>query len=258
MIPIGDLAWRAFLVLVVFFMVTPMFLVILFSFGENALTTFPMGGLTFKWYDILFGRDEFWNSFRNSLQIASSVGIVSTTIGTLSALSLSRMHARVATPMIAVLSFPIMLPSLVVGVALLSFYSNLDVPMSIKTVIVSHLVVTQPFVILVVYARMVNFDYNMVESARDLGASPLRAFFTVTLPIVRSTVIGAAFIAMAISVDEFIIAFFTIGGGNTLPTFVWGMLRTSLDPQINAIATILIALTVGSMAIALKLSQYRG
>ena len=106
--------------------------------------------------------------------------------------------------------------------------------------------------------RMVNFDYAIVESARDLGASPLRAFFTVTLPVVRSTVIGAAFIVMAISLDEFIITFFTIGGGNTLPTFVWGMLRTSVDPQINAIATILISLTVGSMAIALKLSRYRG
>jgi len=87
---------------------------------------------------------------------------------------------------------------------------------------------------------------------------PLRAFFTVTLPVVRSTVIGAAFIVMAISLDEFIITFSTIGGGNTLPTFVWGMLRTSVDPQINAIATILISLTVGSMAIALKLSRYRG
>ena len=255
---IGDLAWRAFLAFVVFFMVAPMFLVILFSFGENALTAFPMGDLTFKWYTILFGRGEFWNSFRKSLQIASSVGMVSTIIGTLSALALSRLRGRIAMPTIAVLSFPIMLPTLVVGVALLSFYSNLGVPMSFKTVIVSHLVVTQPFVILVIYARMVNFDYNIVESARDLGASPLRAFFTVTLPIVRSTVIGAAFIVMAISIDEFIITFFTIGAGNTLPTFVWGMLRTSVDPQINAIATILITLTVGLMAVALKLSAYRG
>ena len=254
----GDGVWRAFLGLVMLFMVTPLFLVVLFSFGESALAAFPLGTLSFKWYEILFERGEFWNSFRNSLQIAVSVGIISTIIGTLSAMALSRLRARSATPMIAALSFPIMLPALVVGVALLSFYSTLGLPLSVKTVIVSHLVITQPFVILVIYARMVNFDYAIVESARDLGASPLRAFFTVTLPIVRSTIIGAAFIVMAISLDEFIITFFTIGGGNTLPTFVWGMLRTSVDPQINAIATILISLTVGSMVIALRLSRYRG
>ena len=258
MSPIGNLVWRGFLALVMFFMVAPLFLVILFSFGESALATFPLGRLSFKWYEVLFERSEFWNSFRNSLQIAVSVGFISTIVGTLSAMALSRLRARTATPLIAALSFPIMLPALVVGVALLSFYSTLNLPLSIKTVIVSHLVITQPFVILVIYARMVNFDYAIVESARDLGASPLRAFFTVTLPVVRSTVIGAAFIVIAISIDEFIIAFFTIGGGNTLPTFVWGMLRTSVDPQINAIATILILLTVGSMAIALKLSRYRG
>ena len=254
----GDLLWRAFLALVMFFMVTPLFLVILFSFGESTLAAFPIGGFTFKWYEMLFERGEFWKAFRNSLKIAVSVGIISTIIGTLSALTLSQMRTRTATPIIAALSFPIMLPSLVVGVALVSFYTTLGLPLSIKTVIISHLVITQPFVILVIYARMVNFDYTIVESARDLGASPLYAFFTVTLPVVRSTVIGAAFIVIAISLDEFIISFFTIGGGNTLPTFVWGMLRTSVDPQINAIATILISLTVGSMAIALKLSQYRG
>ena len=258
MSPLGEIVWRVFLGLVMFFMVTPLLLVVLFSFGESALAAFPLGTLSFKWYEVLFERDEFWNSFRNSLQIAVSVGIISTIIGTLSAMALSRLRARSATPVIAALSFPIMLPALVVGVALLSFYSTLGLPLSVNTVIISHLVITQPFVILVIYARMVSFDYAIVESARDLGASPLRAFFTVTLPVVRSTVIGAAFIVMAISLDEFIITFFTIGGGNTLPTFVWGMLRTSVDPQINAIATILISLTVGSMVIALKLSRYRG
>jgi spermidine/putrescine transport system permease protein len=152
-----------------------------------------------------------------------------------------------------------MLPALVIGAALLSFYVRiLDVPLSLVTVILSHLVITQPFVILIVHARMATFDYAAVDSARDLGAGPLRAFFTVTLPIVRSTVVGAALIAVAISLDDFIITFFTIGGGNTLPTLVWGMVRTSLDPTINAIATILIALTIGSTLVALRVTRYRG
>ena len=121
-----------------------------------------------------------------------------------------------------------------------------------------HIVITQPFVILIVYARMATFDYAVQDSARDLGASPWQAFVTVTLPMIRATIVGAALITLAISLDEFVITFFTIGGGNTLPTFVYGKIRTTLDPSINAIATILIALTIGSTMIALRISRYRG
>ena len=124
--------------------------------------------------------------------------------------------------------------------------------------ILSHLLFTQPFVIIVVYARMLSFDWRVVESARDLGASPLRAFLTVTLPIIQPTVIGAALIAVALSIDDFVITFFTIGSGNTLPTFVWGMIRTALRPTVNAIGTLIILLTIGSTLIALWLTKYRG
>ncbi|MGH6719732.1 MAG: ABC transporter permease, partial [Alphaproteobacteria bacterium] len=126
------------------------------------------------------------------------------------------------------------------------------------TVILGHLVITQPFVILIVYARMVGFDYAAVDSARDLGASAWVAFWTVTFPMISTTVIGAALIALAISLDDFIITFFTIGGGNTLPTFIWGKVRTYLDPSINAIGTILIGLTIASTVLALRLGRYRG
>ena len=124
--------------------------------------------------------------------------------------------------------------------------------------ILSHLLFTQPFVVIVVYARMLSFDWRVVESARDLGASPLRAFVTVTLPIIQPTVIGAALIAVALSIDDFVITFFTIGGGNTLPTFVWGMIRTALRPTVNAIGTLIILITIGSTLLALWLTRYRG
>lgn len=252
-------AWRGFALLVLVFMLTPLVLVVLFSFGRNALTNFPMGGLTLDWYRVLFAESTFWQAFKNSLAVAGCVGLASTVIGTMAALALARAPARLAGFAMLWLSFPIMLPALVIGAALLSFYVRiLDVPLSLMTVILSHLVITQPFVILIVHARMATFDYAAVDSARDLGAGPLRAFFTVTLPIVRSTIVGAALIAVAISLDDFIITFFTIGGGNTLPTLVWGMVRTSLDPTINAIATILIALTIGSTLVALRVTRYRG
>ena len=129
------------------------------------------------------------------------------------------------------------LPPLVLAVSLVTFYLSLGAKLSIATVTVSHVLLTQPFVILVVYAQMRDFDRRVIESARDLGASAWRAFVTVTLPIIRPTVVGAALMAAAISLDDFVITFFTLGGGNTLPTFVWGMMRSSITPVINAIGT---------------------
>ena len=117
---------------------------------------------------------------------------------------------------------------------------------------------TQPFVILIVYAQMRDFDLRMIESARDLGASAWTAFRTVTLPIIRPTVVGAALMAAAISFDDFVITFFTIGGGNTLPTFVWGMMRSSLTPMVNAIGTLLLAATIASTLLGLWMTRYRG
>jgi spermidine/putrescine transport system permease protein len=240
-------------------MLAPMALLVLFSFGKSALTAFPMGGLTLDWYRRLLANDTFWGAAENSAIIAVAVGIISTVIGTMAALRLSQMPERISAPLLLQLRAPVMLPALFVGVALMSFLRLvLDLRLGLPTVILGHLVITQPFVILIVHARMAGFDYALVESARDLGATPLRAFFTVTLPIVRATVVGAALIAVAVSLDDFIITFFTIGSGNTIPTLVWSMVRTSLDPSINASATILIALTMGVTVLALHFSRYRG
>ena len=121
----------------------------------------------------------------NSLIISGSVGLISAVIGTMAAIGLARLPPRRATIGIALVSLPLMLPPLVLAVSLLSAYVAVGMKLGLTTVILGHLLFTQPFVILVVYARMVGFDYAVVESARDLGASPLKAFFTVTLPIIR-------------------------------------------------------------------------
>jgi spermidine/putrescine transport system permease protein len=253
-----DWMWRAFGGFVFLFMLSPLALVVLFAFANTAVTTFPMKGVSFKWFETLFAKPDFWGAFENSVIVAGSVGVVSTVVGTMAALALARMRERIATPLMMAIATPLMVPPLMLGVALMVSYVSAGLQLSLFTVVLSHLVFTQPFVILIVHARMIGFDYAAVDSARDLGASPLRAFLTVTLPIIRSTVIGAAFIAMALSLDDFIITFFTISGGNTLPTFIWGMIRTQTDPTINAIATLLVGLTMGSSLIAMALTRYRG
>jgi spermidine/putrescine transport system permease protein len=255
----GDWGWRAFAVLAAAFMAVPLVLVVLFSFNVSALTSLPLTGFTLDWYRKLFALGAFWPALWNSLIVAATVAILSVAVGTMAALALARMTARRAGFIIAALSAPMMLPALIIGVALMSYLVRLiDLPLGLPTVVLGHLVIAQPFVILIVYSRLATFDWAVVDSARDLGATPLRAFLTVTLPIMQPTIVGAFLIALSISLDDFVITFFTIGGGNTLPTLVWGMVRTSLDPTINAMATLLILLSVGSTFLALRVSRYRG
>ena len=241
-----DLAWRVAAVVFVIFLISPLALVVIFSFTDRTLTNFPMEGVSLRWWQDMFEQRQFGDAMTNSLTIGLSVGVVSAAVGTLAAIGLGQLSPRRSAMVMAALCLPLMLPPLVLAVSLLTFYVQIGLRPSLLTVI------------LVVHARLASFDYRVVESARDLGASPIKAFFTVTLPIIRPTIIGAALVAIALSFDDFIITFFTIGSGNTLPTLVWGMIRTGLTPMVNAIGTLIILITIGSILVALALTKYRG
>lgn len=256
---ISALLWAAFAGLVALYLLLPLVLVVLFSFNTSALTSLPLTGLTLAWYGRLYSVAYFWPALQNSLIVAVAVGSISVVSGTLAALALARLPRARAERIIYVLSLPMMLPALIIGIALLSYFVRLlAIRLGLTAVVLGQLVVVQPFVIAILYARLRTFDWSIVDSARDLGASPAHAFFTVTLPVIQPTIVGAALIALAISLDDFVITFFTIGSGNTLPTMVWGLVRTSLDPTINALATLLIAFSIGATALALRFTRYRG
>jgi spermidine/putrescine transport system permease protein len=254
----SNLIWGGIGALFVFFLLSPLTLVVLFAFTNRPQSAFPIEALSLRWWEAMLANPNFVPAFQNSLIISGTVGIVSAIVGTMAALGLAQLDQWRARLAAALLCLPLMLPPLVLGVALLSFYSRVHVPMGPQTVILSHLLFALPFVVLVVYARLRNFDFRVVESARDLGASPLRAFFTVTLPIISPTVVGAALIATALSLDDFVITFFTIGKGMTLPTFVFAMIRTALTPAANAVGTLILVMTIGATLIALWLARYRG
>lgn len=257
MISSVDFVLRALIAVLVFFLIGPFLLVTLFSFSDNPLSTFPLGNISLVWWREMLAHPRFYDSLSNSLIIAVSVGIISAIIGTMAAISFAKMRGQAATILISVLCLPMMMPPLVLAVSLLSYYNALGIPLNLFTVIASHLLFTMPFVVLVTYARLATFDFTAVESARDLGATPLVAFLTITLPMIRPTIIGACLIATALSLDDFIITFFTIGQGNTLPTMVWGMIRTQLTPSVNAIGTVLIVVSICSAYVALHLTKYR-
>ena len=251
--------WRGVSAAFVVFQLAPLILVVMFAFSDRAMTSFPIEGLTLHWWTTMFGDHRFVGALVNSLIVGGVVALVSSVTGTMAALGFIRVSTRTANVVMALLSIPMMMPPLVLAVSLVIFYVTSNIPLGLTTVIMSHVLFTQPFVTIIVYVRMMKFDQSVVESARDLGASPLRAFFSVTLPIIRPTVIGAALIAGALSLDDFVLAYFTIGSGqNTVPTLVWGMMRSLLTPTVNAAGTLLIALTIGSTMIALWLTRYRG
>jgi spermidine/putrescine transport system permease protein len=203
-------------------------------------------------------RPDFYQALHNSAIITLSVGVLSTIIGTLAGVGVASTAPRLAGHLTTLITLPVAMPPLVLALALAVSISAVGVPMGLLTVIAGHLVFTQPFVILVVYAQMRNFDSSIIESARDLGATRLQVFYSITLPIIRPVVIGATLIAMSISLDDFIITFFTIGGGLTLPTMIWGFSRTTIDPTINALGTLVLLTTIAFTALALKITGYRG
>jgi spermidine/putrescine transport system permease protein len=251
--------WRAVLAAFLVFMLGPILLVVIFSFGSNALIGFPMGGFTFGWYERLAADTGFHSAFWTSLVVALSAAILATVSGTLAAIGLMKLAPASARSVIAALSLPVLLPPLVVAIAIVVLIvRGLGLKLGLPVVVLGHILVAQPFVILIVMARLARFDQATVDAARDLGASRFTAFRLVTLPQIAATLIGAALVSAAISLDDFIIASFTIGGGNTISTFVWGKMRTTLDPSINAIATILLVMTVGLSALAMRMSKYKG
>jgi spermidine/putrescine transport system permease protein len=251
--------WRAALGLYLVFMLGPILLVVVFSFGSSPLIGFPMGAPTFGWYRALLADAGFLAAFRASLIVALATAIGATLTGALAAFGLTRLAPGLARAGLATLSLPVLLPPLVVAIAVVVlFVRGLGLGLGLPVVALAHVLIAQPFVILILLARLARFDPAAVEAARDLGATRWQAFRRVTLPQIASALVGAGLVAAAISLDDFIIASFTIGGGNTLSTFVWGKMRTTLDPSINAVATILLALTVALAAIALRLARFRG
>lgn len=250
--------WWLIGAIMVVYVLAPLGLVVLFAFTNRAITNFPIDYVSLQWWREMLAHPQFLPSLGRSMIIGSATAVASAVIGTMAASGLAGLPRRTASTILALLSLPVMLPPLVLAVSLVTFFVSLGFRLSLLTVTVSHILLTQPFVILIVYAQMRDFDIRMIESARDLGAGAWTAFRTVTLPIIRPTVVGAALLAAAISFDDFVITFFTMGGGNTLPTFVWGMMRSSLTPVVNCIGTLLLATTVASTLLGLWLTRYRG
>jgi spermidine/putrescine transport system permease protein len=226
------------------FLFAPVAVVVLFSFNAEPSTSLPFAGFSLRWYKSAFDNQLFRLSLRNSAVVAAVTALLVGFIGANASFALTRRSSRLLNFFSSFVTTPLIVPGLFLGVALLSFFDVIGFTRSLTTVIISHTLITLPFVVLIVNARLMRFDRSIEEAARDLGATPLQAFTKIVFPLVRPALIGAILIAIAWSFDEFIITFFTVGGQGTLPIMIWGMLRRGIDPSVNAIASTILMTTV--------------
>ncbi len=233
------------------FLYLPLALLILFSFSRSATGTFPITGFSLRWYRTLF--DDFFalDAFRNSLVVAATTMVVATTVGTLGAFGIVRCHFRLKGALTSLIIMPMVIPGLLIGVALLILLVPiLRLTLSLWTAALGHIVIVTPFTVLVVATRLYGFDRSLEFAAADLGATPLRVLWYVTLPLIMPGILAAALIAFTLSLDEFIVTLFTIGSASTLPMYVWSQVRMGVTPTVNALGTILIAISMLILLVA--------
>jgi spermidine/putrescine transport system permease protein len=244
-------------VFVMIYLMLPIAIIILFSFNETSAAMFPMSGLTFKWYREVVSNSAFISALKNSIYVGLAVSSLSVVIGTLASFALTRYTFKMKTFVTFSVLVPITLPPIILGIALLSFFSALNFTRSLLTVTISHVLFCAPFAILVMNSRLEGFDASVEEAAMDLGASRMQTFRYVTFPLIRPSIIGAMMLTFGLSFDEFLVTFFVIGRQNTLPIVIWGMLRRGVSPTINAIATMVLVISMTLIIIANKYAKLK-
>jgi len=255
---LGRLSLSLNALLVFVFLYTPILILIVFSFNSTRSLA-VLTGFSTEWYAALGQNDELLEAARNSLIIGLLATAGSTLIGTLTALAMDRYRFRLRTAFDANLYLPIVIPEIVLGVALLLFFNQALLPLlgligiragtGLGTITISHIGFNIPFVYVVVRARLADFDRRLEEAAQDLGADEWKTFRRVTLPLLMPGIIGGALLAFTLSLDDYLITFFTKGvGSTTLPLYIYSLVRRGVDPQINALSTLLL---LGSMGLVL-------
>jgi spermidine/putrescine transport system permease protein len=248
-----SLPFRLILVAVFGFLYLPIAVLVLLSFNEAGLPT-AWSGFSLKWYASLAENKDILGAAWNTLVVGVFATVISTILGTMLAIGIESRRRKSAS-LEALIFAPMVIPDIVLAVALLTFFSRLDITLGLHTIVISHVIFDLAFVSSIVRARLKHFDYSIVEASRDLGASPWTTFWRITFPVLAPAIIAGALLAFTLSVDEFIIAFFTAGAGRgsiTLPIQIYSMIRFGVTPEINALATIV----MGVSALALILSQW--
>ena len=241
------------------FIYLPLLTVIFLSFNSNPINMMVWDGFTFDWYKSIFGystkldedaiylesTEQLLSSLKNSLIVSISTTTISTFIGTMTALALARFRFKLKSFYRALIFLPMLIPDIVLGIALLIFFVTIGIKLSLLSIIIGHCTFLSSYVFIVVSARLAGMNETLEEASFDLGANRLTTFRKITLPLISPGIIGGALLAFIISLDDLVITYFISGvGSTTLPVFIYGIMRRGIKPEINAIATLMIVVSL--------------
>jgi spermidine/putrescine transport system permease protein len=248
---------RASLLATFVFLYAPIVTLIAFSFNDSR-RNIVWRGFTWKYYEKAWNNESLFEAFTNSLSIAFLSTMISTILGTMVAVMLWRFRFPFKGVYEGAMALPIVIPEICMGIAMLAFFARvgwptgLPWPLNLSAITIAHISFSFPFVAVVVRARLVNFNRELEEAGKDLGASEWQIFRDILLPYLRPGIIAGALLAFTLSLDDFVITFFTSGPDTiTFPVKVYSMVRFSVTPEVNAASTVLIVVTVVVTSVAL-------
>lgn len=239
---------KVYLALVLMFLYTPIFVLIVFSFNSSKSRT-NFTGFTFEWYEKLFRNEIIISSLVNTLIIAVVASIAATVLGTLAAIGINSMRKAPRAVILNITNMPIINPEIVTGVSLMLlfvfFAARMNLEFGFGTLIIAHITFDVPYVILNVMPKLRQMDPHLAEAAQDLGCSPFQALLKVVMPEIMPGIVSGFLMSFTFSLDDFVISYFTSGStAQTLPVTIYSMTRRKVSPEINALSTIIFIVVV--------------
>ena len=229
-----------YLALVMLITYLPLLMVVVFSFNDSKLTV-GWKGFTLRWYQELFRDAALMEALGNSILLGVLSCLFAAVIGTLGAIGMARVHFKTKGMMEYMSTIPMIVPEIILAMAFMAFFSTLGLPFGMVTLVTAHTAFCIPYVFMMVKARLVGIDKSLEEAARDLGASPARTFWDITLPLIMPAVLSGCILAFAMSFDDVVISLFVTGPTlSTLPIKVYTQLKTGVTPEINALCTVIL------------------
>ena len=249
---------RFYLGLIFVLMYLPIAVVIVFSFNEARLPV-RFTGFSLKWYQELFSDSAMIEALGNSLFLGVVSCFVSAVIGTLGAVGLSRIHWKTKGILEYISILPLMIPEIILGMVLMAFFYMMNLPFGMLTLLIGHTVFCVPYILMEVKARLAGMDPSLEEAARDLGAGPFRAFWDIILPLIMPAVMSGSLLAFAMSMDDVVISIFINGPRlSTLPIKVYTQIKTGVTPEVNALCTIMLAVTLLILLVYTAIGKFTG
>ena len=246
----GDRIFRWYVGLYLVYLLLPLVILVLYAFNSSEYLTWPMKGFTLRWFAEAFADSRLLVATRNSVVIGLATTFFSTLFGMLLAYGLVRYRFRGQTLLETLNILAIITYGVVSAVSVLLWFRTLGIAGGIWPTIIGHTTFIMPFAVLVIRDRLLNFDRQVEEAAMDLGATPLRTFWDVTLPLIMPAMLAAGLFCFTISLGEFLLAFFLIGNELTLPVYLYGLMRFTFTPAVNAAAAMIISFPVLAVIIA--------